>query len=81
MFKAPFDGVLHFSPFIAYNRRGYKYLTSTGNIEEIENTIHYVDIAPGVSFDFSVQSNAAFIVGFSPRTWFRNKWKRRKYIS
>ncbi len=66
MFKAPFEGVLHFSPYIAYSRRGYKYSPATGNIKEIENTIHYIDIAPGVSFDFPVQSNATFVVGFSP---------------
>ena len=66
MFKAPFEGVVHFSPYIAYNRKGYKYLPASGNIKEIENTIHYIDIAPGLSFDFPVQGNAAFIIGFGP---------------
>lgn len=66
MFKAPFDGVLHFSPCISYNRRGYEYLPSAGNVQEIQNTIHYIDIAPGISFDFPTQSSAAFILGFSP---------------
>lgn len=66
MFKAPFEGVLHFSPYAAYNRRGYIYFPDSAGLKKIENTIHYIDIAPGVSFDFPTNNNSTFIVGFSP---------------
>ena len=81
MFKAPFDGALHFSPFVAYNRRGYKYLPSTGSIQEIENTIHYIDIAPGVSFDFPIQTNSAFILGISPVLGFAISGKEKNIFA
>lgn len=81
MFKAPFDGVLHFSPYMAYNRRGYKYLPASGNIKEIENTIHYIDVAPGVSFDFPLKGSATFIIGFSPVAGFAISGKEKNIFS
>jgi hypothetical protein len=79
MFKAPFDGVLHFSPYMAYNRKGYKYFPA-GDIKEIENTIHYIDIAPGVSFDFPLQQNKVFVVGFSPVLSFAISGKEKNQL-
>ena len=66
IFKTWFDGVLHFSPYIAYNRRGYSYSPGTGAIKQIENTIHYIDVVPVLSFDFPIHSNQSFIAGFGP---------------
>ncbi|MEP6615252.1 MAG: porin family protein [Ginsengibacter sp.] len=66
IFKTWFDGVLHFSPYIAYNRRGYAYVPTDGLVSKIENTVHYIDIVPALSFDFPTTSNQTFIVGFGP---------------
>jgi len=66
MLKTWFDGVLHFSPYIAYNRRGYTYNPEGTAIKQIENTIHYIDVVPVLSFDFPVKSQQTFIVGFGP---------------
>jgi Outer membrane protein beta-barrel domain len=66
MFKTWFDGVLHFSPYIAYNRRGYSYSPDTGAIKQIENTIHYIDVVPILSFDFPINPSQSFIAGFGP---------------
>ena len=66
MLKTWFDGVLHFSPYIAYNRRGYSYNPDTGPIKQIKNTIHYIDIVPMLSFDFPVNPTQSFIAAFGP---------------
>ena len=66
MFKTWFDGVLHFSPYIAYNRRGHSYTPGGTDIKKIENIIHYIDVVPILSFDFPVTTQQTFIVGFGP---------------
>lgn len=58
LFKVPFEGVLHFSPWLAYNRRGYTYAPKTGNITQYKNTIHYIDIMPALSVDFPSGKNS-----------------------
>ncbi|MES2429324.1 MAG: outer membrane beta-barrel protein [Bacteroidota bacterium] len=54
LFKAQFDDVLHFSPTIGYNRRGYIYKPTYGDTLKYDNTIHYIDIIPALSADFPV---------------------------
>jgi hypothetical protein len=66
MLKTWFDGVLHFSPYIAYNRIGYSYSPMGNHIKQIENTIHYIDVVPALSFDFPVGPARSFIAGFGP---------------
>ncbi|MBC7890026.1 MAG: outer membrane beta-barrel protein [Ferruginibacter sp.] len=61
LFKAPFEGLLHFSPSLSYNRRGYTYLPKEGNITQYKNTIHYIDIVPSLSVDFSLGQNSLVI--------------------
>jgi hypothetical protein len=64
-FDVPFDGVLHFSPFAAYNmlasKTDYKPVdTST------QTTIHYLHLAPGFSAHFKAGETNNFVIGFSP---------------
>ena len=66
MLKTWFDGVLHFSPYVAYNRIGYSYTPSSGSIKTIENTIQYIDVVPILSFDLPVKPGQTFIIGFGP---------------
>ncbi|UEG48616.1 PorT family protein [Ferruginibacter lapsinanis] len=54
MFKTHFDDVLHFSPTISYNMRGYIYNPTYGDTSKYYNTIHYIDITPALSADFPV---------------------------
>lgn len=61
LFKVPFEGVLHFSPWVAYNRRGYEYTPKTGSISHYKNTIHYIDMVPALSVDFSMGKNSLVI--------------------
>ncbi len=48
-----FEGPLHFSPFIAFNQRGYIIRQVNDSISEIRNNIRYIDLAPLVSYHFS----------------------------
>lgn len=52
-FDTEFEGRLHFSPFIAYNHRGYVINKVNDSISEIRNSIHYIDLAPLISYHFS----------------------------
>jgi hypothetical protein len=63
LFKAPFEGLLHFSPTLGYNRRGYTYTPKSGTITEYTNTIHYFDMVPALSFDFPLGKNSFVISG------------------
>lgn len=54
LFKTHFDDVLHFSPSIGYNMRGYIYRPTYGDTTKYDNTIHYIDIIPALSADFPV---------------------------
>lgn len=65
LFKVPFDGPLHFSPSVGYNRRGYTYMPASGTITQYQNTIHYIDILPALSLDFPVGGNS-FVLSAGP---------------
>ena len=69
LFKVPFDGVLHFSPYLAYNRRGYTYTPKSGTITQYQNTIHYFDIVPALSVDFPSGKNS-FVISAGPQLGF-----------
>ena len=69
LFKAPFEGLLHFSPTLGYNRRGYTYTPKSGTITEYTNTIHYFDMAPMLSFDFPLGENS-FVIAAGPHISF-----------
>ncbi|MBK7883955.1 MAG: PorT family protein [Chitinophagaceae bacterium] len=59
----PFDGGLHFSPYIAYNLKGFITLPKTGNITKIDNTIHYVEMAPKLTYHFTNDKAGSFTAG------------------
>jgi hypothetical protein len=69
LFKTPFEGLLHFSPTLAYNRRGYIYTPKSGTITEYKNTIHYIDISPSLSVDLPVGKNF-FVISGGPHVSF-----------
>ena len=71
MIKIPFEGILHFSPSIALNRRGFIINPSTGTNKKEQYSITYLDIIPSFSFDFPVTSNA-FVIGIGPDFGFTN---------
>lgn len=57
LFNIPFEGKLHFSPSLAYNKRGYIYTPKSGTITEYQNSIHYFDIVPNLSLYIPVGKN------------------------
>jgi hypothetical protein len=57
-FRAPFDGWLHFAPYIMYNRRGYTYNTGGTVDTAYRNKIHYIDIVPALSVDIPTGNNS-----------------------
>ena len=63
LFKVPFEGALYFNPSLAYNRRGYKYIPTTGAITEYQNIIHYFDIAPNLGVFLPAGKNSFSISG------------------
>ncbi len=66
LFKVPFDELLHFSPYIAFNRRGFKYNTQRNPDSAVSNMISYLDIVPAVSLDIPAGKNAFVIsAGFN----------------
>jgi hypothetical protein len=64
-FDVPFDGVLHFSPYAAYNMMASstKYATTGA---QVKTTIHYLSLAPGVTVHLQAPKENAFVIGFSP---------------
>ncbi len=61
----PFDGPLHFSPSIGYNLRSFK--TNYTDSRIIENTIHYLSLAPNLSLQFPAGSDTRSVsLGFGP---------------
>lgn len=71
MAKVPFDGVLHFSPSIMINKRGFIVKPTTGNNKTEQYSITYLDLVPSLSFDFANKSNA-FVIGIGPDFGFTN---------
>lgn len=68
LFKTQFDDILHFSPTIGYNLRGYSYKPVSGDTSEYDNTIHYIDIVPALSADFPVgERKNTFVISAGPQ--------------
>ncbi len=74
--KLDFDGVLHFSPYVGYNMKGFIINPKTGNTKKEEYTIHYFDIAPLLSLDFPVGENT-FVVSGGPILGLTNFGKQK----
>ena len=69
--KIPFEGVLHFSPSIMLNRRGFIVNPATGTNKKEQYSITYLDIIPSFSFDFPAHGNS-FVIGIGPDFGFTN---------
>jgi Outer membrane protein beta-barrel domain len=65
MAKIEFDGILHFSPYVGYNMKGFIINPKTGTIKKEEYTFHYFDIAPLLSVDLPVGENT-FVISAGP---------------
>lgn len=76
-FKADFDGVLHFSPYVQINSRGFITKPISGPYKKIENTMQYLDIVPALSLDFK-KGNNAFVISFAPTGSITNFGREKK---
>lgn len=65
-FKAPFDGVLHFSPYAALNGRGYSFAPATGTTTNIQANLYYLDLVPAVSIDVPTGNANHWVVSVGP---------------
>ena len=74
-FKTSFEPPLHFVGMLSYNMRGYTLKPLQGDTSKIETHIHYIDIAPLLSFDiggsdknhFSITAGPVMGIAFSGR--------------
>ena len=71
LIKIPFDGVLHFSPFVGYNMRGFTINPKSGSPKKEEFTLHYLDIVPALSVDLPINDNF-FVISGGPLFGFTN---------
>ncbi|MBS1512627.1 MAG: PorT family protein [Bacteroidetes bacterium] len=71
MAKIPFDGVLHFSPSVTINKRGFVVKPINGPNAKEQYTITYLDLVPSLSFDFPNKENS-FVISFGPDFGFTN---------
>jgi hypothetical protein len=74
--KIPFDGVLHFSPSVMLNKRGFVIKPSTGTTKSEQYTLTYIDIIPSLSVDFPYKTNS-LVIHFGPNFSFTN-WGKIK---
>lgn len=59
----PFEEGLHFTPFVSYSMKGYTISPTSGAITKIDNTIHYIDLSPKLSYLFSQEKSSSFVIG------------------
>ena len=60
-----FEGLLHFSPFVGYNSRGF-IIKSKTNGDKTQNFIHYIDIAALLSIHKPMGGNNSFAITAGP---------------
>jgi hypothetical protein len=64
LLKMPFDGVLHFSPSVMVNKKGFIIKPSGTNTKE-QYSLVYVDLVPSLSVDFEKGDNS-FVISLGP---------------
>jgi Outer membrane protein beta-barrel domain len=69
--KMPFDGILHFSPSVMINKRGFIIKPLTGTNVKEQYAITYVDLIPSLSIDFEKGENS-FVISLGPDIAFTN---------
>ena len=62
----PFEGKIHFTSSIGYQRTGYQAFYDSGSIKYTENNIHFISFSAGLSLNFPVGKKSTFIIGFAP---------------
>ncbi len=82
-FKVPFDGLLHFSPYAAYNMRSFKtnYSGSGAPGFTKQTTIHYLDLVPNLSIDIPVKGTNTLVWSFGPVFGFTNFGREKTTIN
>lgn len=62
---ADFEPPLHFTGLLSYNGRGFTYTPLTGDIQKVETSSHYVNLAPLLSYDIPTrqQQHVTLTVG------------------
>lgn len=65
-FKTAFEPPLHFVGMLSYNLRGFTREAVNDSVSKIENHIHYIDIAPMLSFDIKAGGNNHFSITAGP---------------
>ncbi len=65
MAKIPFEGVLHFSPSVMINKRGFIINPLTGSNKTEQYSIVYLDLVPSLSLDFPIKDNS-FVISLGP---------------
>jgi Outer membrane protein beta-barrel domain len=63
--KVPFDGLLHFTPSITINKRGFTVKPLAGNNKSEQYNIIYVDLVPALSIDIPSGKNS-IAISFGP---------------
>jgi hypothetical protein len=71
LLKMPFDGVLHFSPSVMVNKKGFIIKPIAGTNKKEQYAITYVDLIPSLSADFEKGANA-FVISLGPAISFTN---------
>jgi hypothetical protein len=72
LFKTNIEGILHFSPGLTINKRGYTIEPSTGPVKKYDNDITYIDLYPGLSLDIPMKKDNFFILDVGPQFGFTN---------
>jgi hypothetical protein len=71
LLKVPFEGVLHFSPSVMLNKRGFIVEPIKAANKKEQYSITYIDIIPSLSVDFPVKTNS-FVISLGPDFGFTN---------
>ena len=71
MAKIPFDGVLHFSPSVMVNSRGFTVKPTAATNSKEQYNITYLDFIPALSAEFENDGNAVSL-GIGPVLGFTN---------
>jgi hypothetical protein len=68
--KADFEPPLQFTGLLSYNMRGYSLTPLAGDIEKVETKIHYLNLAPLLSYDIATGNTTHFTLTTGPMAGF-----------
>ncbi len=64
--KAEFEPPLHFTGLLSYNMRGYSLTPLAGDSQKVETKIHYINLAPLLSYDIATGRNTHITLTAGP---------------